>query len=138
MNFDGFRRLATRPAVGPENFSFFFLRSGLILAAVVLVGGGALLGERVGSRRRLSGLARGVIIVSLASFTGCSPAPSQNILGSYFPSWMICALAGIGASVVARELLVAAGLDKALPAPLVVYLAMAIAFTFAIWLAWLS
>jgi hypothetical protein len=69
---------------------------------------------------------------------GCSVAPSQNILGSYFPSWMLCALAGLGATVVARQLLVAAGLDKALPAPLVVYLALATAFAFASWLIWLD
>ena len=65
-------------------------------------------------------------------------APSQNILGSYFPSWMLCALAGIAATIVARQILVAAGLDKTLPAPLVVYLALAIAFAFASWLIWLD
>ncbi len=43
---------------------------------------------------------------------------------------MICTLAGIGATVVTRELLVAATLDRALPAPLVVYLAIAVAFSF--------
>jgi YtcA family len=73
-----------------------------------------------------------------AALAGCSAAPSQNILGSYFPSWMLCALAGIGATIVVRQLLVAAGLDKALPAPLVVYLALAVAFAFASWLIWLD
>ena len=74
----------------------------------------------------------------LTALAGCSMAPSQNILGSYFPSWMLCALAGIAATIVARQILVAAGLDKTLPAPLVVYLALAIAFAFASWLIWLD
>ncbi|HLZ65554.1 MAG TPA: YtcA family lipoprotein [Aliidongia sp.] len=69
---------------------------------------------------------------------GCSPAPSQSILGSYFPSWMLCALAGIGLTIVVRQLLGALGLDKALPAPLLVYLAFATAFAFATWLLWLD
>jgi hypothetical protein len=69
---------------------------------------------------------------------GCSAAPSQSILGSYFPSWMLCALAGIGLAVVVRQVLGAVGLDKALPAPLLVYLAFATAFAFATWLLWLD
>jgi esterase/lipase superfamily enzyme len=31
--------------------------------------------------------------------SGCGSAPSRNILGSYFPSWMICALIGLSATV---------------------------------------
>jgi hypothetical protein len=76
-----------------------------------------------------------VLLIGLA---GCSSAPSQTILGSYFPSWMICALAGLAASLVVRQFFVAVGLDKAVPAPLVVYLALAVAFAFATWLVWLD
>src|SRR5271155_5293617 len=74
----------------------------------------------------------------LAALAGCSAAPTQNILGSYFPSWMLCALAGLAATILARQLLVVAGLDRALPAPLLVYLALAVAFAFATWLLWLG
>jgi hypothetical protein len=69
---------------------------------------------------------------------GCSPAPSQNILGSYFPSWMICALIGIAAAVAMRQIFVAIGVEEALPAPLAVHLALATAFAFAAWLIWLG
>jgi hypothetical protein len=31
----------------------------------------------------------------LGLLNGCDGAPSRNILGSYFPSWMVCALVGI-------------------------------------------
>ena len=70
--------------------------------------------------------------------TGCSSAPSRNILGSYFPSWMICALIGMGATVVVRTLLAKTGIDAALPMPIIVYLALATAFSLAIWLLWLA
>jgi hypothetical protein len=81
---------------------------------------------------------RRMVLLAPAALAGCSSAPSQNILGSYFPSWMLCALAGVGITIVLRQILVAAGLDKALPAPLLVYLAFTVAFAFATWLIWLD
>ncbi len=72
------------------------------------------------------------------AIAGCSAAPSRSVFGSYFPSWMFCALAGLGMTIVVRQLLVAAGIEKMLPVPLVVYLSFAIAFAFATWLIWLG
>lgn len=37
----------------------------------------------------VGGLAFGLV------FSGCSRAPSVSIIGSFFPVWMICLLAGI-------------------------------------------
>jgi hypothetical protein len=69
---------------------------------------------------------------------GCDGAPSRNILGSYFPSWMVCALVGIALALAARAIFKASGLLEELPAPFVVMLAIACAGTFAMWLIWLS
>jgi YtcA family len=69
---------------------------------------------------------------------GCDGAPSRNILGSYFPSWMVCALVGIALALVARAIFKASGLLEELPVPFVVMLAIACAGTFAMWLIWLS
>src|ERR1700733_9653615 len=69
---------------------------------------------------------------------GCAGPPSRNILGSYFPSWMICALVGIALAFAARALFKASGLLDELPVPFVVILAIACAGTFATWLIWLS
>jgi hypothetical protein len=69
---------------------------------------------------------------------GCDGAPSRNILGSYFPSWMVCALVGIALALVARAVLKRTGLLEELPAPLVVLLAFGCAVTFAMWLVWLA
>jgi hypothetical protein len=78
------------------------------------------------------------VVAQTLVLTGCSSAPSRNILGSYFPSWMICALVGLCATIAVRGLLVKVGIDKELPMPIVVYLAFTIAFTLAMWLLWLA
>jgi hypothetical protein len=69
---------------------------------------------------------------------GCDGAPSRNILGSYFPSWMVCALVGLALALAARAIFKASGLLEELPVPLVVMLAIGCAGTFAMWLIWLS
>lgn len=74
----------------------------------------------------------------LGALSGCDGAPSRNILGSYFPSWMVCALAGIALALIARVIFKASGLLEQLPVPFVVMLAIACAGTFALWLLWLS
>lgn len=78
------------------------------------------------------------MVLASAGLNGCSGAPSRNILGSYFPSWMVCALLGLLLAALAHRLLSLAHLDEALPAPLLVYLAASVAFAFAIWLIWLG
>ena len=70
--------------------------------------------------------------------SACDGSPSRNILGSYFPSWMVCALVGIAAAAIGRAILKATGLLGELPAPLAVMLAIACAVTFGVWLVWLA
>ena len=60
-------------------------------------------------------------------------APSLNILGSYFPTWILVALVALVATVLIRT-----GVDRSLPVPMVVYLAITLAFSFGGWLLWLS
>ena len=69
---------------------------------------------------------------------GCSSAPSRNILGSYFPSWMICALVGLGATVLLRVVLAKLGIDAEVPVPVITYLAFATAVSLGMWLLWLA
>src|ERR1700729_3716979 len=69
---------------------------------------------------------------------GCDGSPPRNILGSYFPSWMVCALVGLASALVARAIFKASGLLEELPVPLVVMLAIGCAGTFAMWLIWLA
>jgi hypothetical protein len=88
-----------------------------------------------GPRTRQPRLPAGALIVAL---TGCDGSPSRNILGSYFPSWMVCALAGIVLALVARAVLEATGILEELPAPLAVLMAFGCAVTFGLWLLWLA
>lgn len=79
-----------------------------------------------------------LLLLPIGLLAGCSSAPSRNILGSYFPSWMVCVLVALGLTALVRAILIKTGVDAAVPAPLVVYLAMTVAFTFAMWLLWLA
>jgi hypothetical protein len=97
---------------------------------------GIAMGSNAFNRLSLTRLARLAPILSLLS--GCDGAPSRSILGSYFPSWMLCAVAGIILALLARALLKSSGLLQELPVPFVVILAIACAATFAIWLFWLA
>lgn len=65
-------------------------------------------------------------------------APTTNVFGSYFPSWMLCVLGGIAATVVVRQILVRTHFDRRLPAPVLIYLAMIVLFSLAAWLTWLN
>ena len=78
------------------------------------------------------------VSMCMGLLAGCSGAPSQNILGSYFPSWLICALIGLFASILVREVLNAVGVGKSVPSPILVYLALAVALSFALWLIWIG
>jgi FtsH-binding integral membrane protein len=89
------------------------------------------------SRRRFlqGGL---VALMSVTALAACSASPSRNILGSYFPTWMICALLGLAGVVVLRAVLGKTGIDAGLPIPVVVYLCTWVSITLAIWLLWLG
>jgi hypothetical protein len=83
-------------------------------------------------RLRLAAIATSAIPM-LAS-TGCSRAPSFNILGSFFPSWLLCGVVGIVLTVVVRILFVRANFEKELSPLVLVYPCLAAFFTFSIWL----
>jgi hypothetical protein len=63
-------------------------------------------------------------------------SPSQNILGSYFPSWMLCALIGIILAAIFYNIFVKIDVHPFIPAKLLVYLSLAISVTFFVWLFW--
>jgi len=69
---------------------------------------------------------------------GCSRAPSLNILGSFFPAWILCAVGGILLTVVARILFVRANFEKELSPLILVYPCLAAFFTFSLWLMFFS
>jgi YtcA family len=62
----------------------------------------------------------------------CSRAPSFDILGSYFPAWLICLTLAILLTVLARWLLLRLQIEVVLP--ILVYPSLTALFTFALWL----
>ena len=75
---------------------------------------------------------------AVLAFTGCSRAPSFNILGSYFPAWILCGLIGISLTAVVRAIFVHIDFEKELSPMILVYPCMAAFFTFSIWLLFFS
>jgi hypothetical protein len=70
--------------------------------------------------------------------TGCGAnghSPTIDILGSYFPAWIICIVLGLALTLITRQVLVGLKLNTHLhPAPLV-YISMLVFFTLTLWLA---
>jgi len=62
----------------------------------------------------------------------CSRAPSVDILGSFFPAWLICFVLAIVLTAFVRLALLRLRIKEALP--ILLYSSLAVFFTFALWL----
>jgi len=62
----------------------------------------------------------------------CSRAPSVDILGSFFPAWLICLVVAIVITTFVRLALLR--LQRKITLPILVYPCLAAFFTFALWL----
>ena len=61
-------------------------------------------------------------------------SPTVDVLGSYFPAWMICILSGLALTFVAHWIVQVGNLKTYIgPAPLI-YSCLMIIFTFATWI----
>jgi YtcA family len=61
-------------------------------------------------------------------------SPTLDLLGSYFPAWMLCAAAGVVIAAVIRQALVVVGIGEYVVAPLLTYAGLALSATWLIWL----
>jgi hypothetical protein len=78
--------------------------------------------------------AAGCALPLLAS--GCSASPSQDILGSFFPAWMLCAVVGVFLAVLVYQALRVIGVAHYVVVPPLTYLCIAAAGTLSLWLTW--
>jgi YtcA family len=76
--------------------------------------------------------ARAGIVLALLLLASCSRAPSFDILGSFFPAWLVCLIVAVLLTVFARWLLLRSRVGVAFP--LLVYPGLTAIFTFALWL----
>jgi len=79
-----------------------------------------------------------IIAAPVLLATGCSRAPSFNILGSFFPAWILCSLLGILLTVALRVLFVRVNFEQELSPLILIYPCLAALFTFLIWLLFFS
>lgn len=84
-----------------------------------------------GSGRKALRLA---ITLGLLALTGCHGAPSINVLGSFFPGWMFCMLAGVILLLVARGILLKIRIDEHLHPRAIVYLSFWGLSSLSLWL----
>ena len=74
----------------------------------------------------------------LMSLSGCGASsfhsPVIDVLGSYFPAWIVCIVSGLTLTLITRLLLIGLKFNTWLyPAP-IVYPCLMILFTMAVWL----
>lgn len=80
----------------------------------------------------------GACTAAMLAATGCSRAPSFNILGSFFPAWILCGVIGILLTAGVRVLFVRANFEQELSPLILIYPSLAAFFTFLIWLVFFS
>ena len=91
----------------------------------------------MGSKRREGeGRALRLRLVSLGALTlgGCALSPSVNILGSFFPAWLISIVTGLVLALIAWRVLIATGVAPHLTPAGLVYPCLAALLIFASWL----
>jgi hypothetical protein len=66
--------------------------------------------------------------------SGCRLAPSVNILGSFFPAWLISIVTGVVLTVLVRQVFVATKIAPLLRPAGLVYPSLAALLIFAAWL----
>jgi hypothetical protein len=71
-------------------------------------------------------------MLALLLLTGCARAPSLDILGSFFPAWLVCLGVAIVLTAVSRALL---SRYVEIVWPVLIYPSLTAIFTFALWLA---
>jgi hypothetical protein len=75
------------------------------------------------------------LLAGVPVLSGCARAPSISILGAFFPSWMLCIIAGIVLTLVLRGVLLAVGLDAHIGPRGVIYPAAVVLLTLVTWMA---
>jgi NhaP-type Na+/H+ or K+/H+ antiporter len=73
------------------------------------------------------------VFLATTGLTSCSRAPAFDVLGSFFPAWLLCLVVGALLSFGARWLLLRLGIVIAVP--MLTYPSLTVLFACALWLA---
>jgi YtcA-like protein len=71
--------------------------------------------------------------LAAGALTSCGRAPAFDILGSFFPAWLICLAVGVLLTAAARWLLLRVHIPLAIP--VLTYPSLTALLTFMVWLA---
>lgn len=74
------------------------------------------------------------VLFSCSLLTGCGRAPSFDILGSYFPAWLLCIFAGVAGASVVAALLSKMDMQSLIRWDILVYPSLAASIAFTPWL----
>jgi hypothetical protein len=69
---------------------------------------------------------------------GCSRNPNVEIVGSYFPGWMLALALGVVLTLTTNSLLRRQGMDRAIGHPAIIYPGMVVLFTCLLWLSFFA
>jgi len=78
-----------------------------------------------------------VFVSTALLLVGCGEtphAPTVDIIGSYFPSWIVCIVVGLVLALVLRLLLIGLKIDAYVRLKLIVYMCAAVCFALVVWL----
>jgi hypothetical protein len=73
-----------------------------------------------------------VVFLTTPLLAGCSRAPSVDILGSFFPAWLVCFIVAIGLTAFVRLALLRLHMKVALP--MLLYPSLTTLVTLVLWL----
>ena len=74
------------------------------------------------------------VVLLSAVLAGCRRSPTFNILGSFFPSWLICLVAGIVLAAISNRIFARFSLEKEILWPVVFYPCIAVFSACGLWL----
>ena len=78
--------------------------------------------------------ARLAIAVVCMPLAGCRGTPLFNVLGSFFPAWMLCLITGVVLTLVTRWLFQRTDFERHIRPLVIVYPALVLLFTCTMWL----
>jgi heme O synthase-like polyprenyltransferase len=79
-------------------------------------------------------ISAGLALTLVFALTGCAHSPSFNVLGSYFPGWIACMVAGIVLTALVRFVLNRLQWEQRVPALPLFYFSIALLIACLIWL----
>jgi hypothetical protein len=87
----------------------------------------------------MNGTKRGAVTSLLSvGLTGCSRSPSFNILGSFFPAWLLCIVVAIGLTFGVHVMLARLQIEPEMKPLVLVYPSIAATLAFGLWLLFFS